>query len=46
MLKKRLGRKPFGTVGEAPTFGEEPTLVELPWALFGLLVARSFGVFE
>lgn len=46
MLQKRLGRKPFGSVSEAPTPGEEPTLTELLWALSGLLVAMSLGVFE
>ena len=38
-LKKRLGRKPFGSVGEAPAFGEEPTRTELLWAFSALLAA-------
>lgn len=38
-------RKPFGSISEAPAFGEEGTLTEISRATFGLWVAAAFGFF-
>ena len=38
-------RKLFGSLSEAPTFGEEPTLREMLWSSFGWFVAAAFGIF-
>ena len=39
-------RKPFGSISEAPTFGEERTLTEISRATFGLwVVAAAFFFF-
>lgn len=38
-------RKLFGSLREAPTCGEEPTLREMLWSPFGWLGAAAFGVF-